>query len=230
MPYPGNIFPDYLYYSIYACLSALILSVIGLYNRFGPRLRTAILTWAGVGYLFLSIIGATLVTLIMDASGIKMIDDKNLNYILLGLIGAGIFLGILSKIAVDGQGEGKLQEIKTLSDYIYEALNDSMTRKVDQETQYELDKLLEDYEMTDFLTPVPGAKDGRGIIIQLIDTSSYLAEEKKQELKVHIEEMASLGNYAAIFFELTKSETNITMKRLRNYIEHSGLSKKKTVN
>jgi hypothetical protein len=213
-------------YLLIASISGIIFSVIGLYNRFGPDFKRIISSYSGISYLILSAFGASLFTLSMKTVGVNMIKNDYLDYILMSMIGAGLFLGIISKIAVHEQINDNLTKIKTLSDYIYDALNDSMKRKIDEDKGEEIRMLLTEYDVADLVRPLDGSSDGRGVLIQLVDTSSYLTEKDKNMLRLLINNYASQKNYAALLFELTKSETNITVKRLISFLENSGVKKK----
>lgn len=213
-------------YITLASVSGVVLSVAGLYHRFGPDLKRVVFSNSGYCYLALSAFGASLFTLIMNSVGVDMIENDYLNWILTSLIGAGLFLGVLSRIAVNEQVDDNLNKIKTLSDYIYDSINDSMTRKIDLEKGDEVINLLTEYDIDAFIKPLPGAKDRRGVITQLIDTNSYLPEDKKNKLKQDIEDCINDGSYALLFFKLTKSETNITIDRLKKYLQGSRIPKK----
>ena len=197
-----------------------------MYNRFGPDFTKALNSYSGIFYLILSASGALLFAQIMKALGVNLINSLLLNCVIIGLIGAGLFLGLLSRIAVNGQLDEQFANIRTLSDYIYNALNDSMNRKVDRVKRGEILKILADYDIKYLLNPIPNSKSTKGLVVQLIDINSYMTEEDKTNLYLKINKYSEEGNYALLFFELTDIKTNITMNELITLINSSNIPKR----
>lgn len=125
-------------YILIPIISGSVLAGVGLYKKFPTDYKIVLNCWSGRFYLMLSSLGAWLFTSIMRSMGTSMIEDTYLNSILMGLLGAGLFLGIISRITAKNYDEELGVQLKTLSDYIYDSLEDSIQRQVAQTKHIEI--------------------------------------------------------------------------------------------
>jgi hypothetical protein len=185
-------FIDLLYFLVPA-ISGLILAGVGLYKKFPTDYKIALDCLSGKSYLALSAFGAWLFTSLMRSMGVNIIENSYLNCILMGLLGAGIFLGIISRFAAKNYDEDLGVQLKTLSDYIYESLEDSIKRQVAQTKQLQIQEFID-------LVDKKKLQKNADTLINIIHS---LDDKGKQELRVKFDKFYISGDFSSIVLELT---------------------------
>lgn len=208
-----------LYFLIPTIFGA-ILSIVIVYNKHRTTLFRVLGSIAGLLYLILSGFGTLLTTQTMKAVGVNIVSNHEiLNCILMSLVGAGLFLGVLSNFPSNIQIGGQFSEIKTLGDFIYNALDDYMDREIDRDGRKKLLDFLAKYDPKLVCYPLPNSDDGLSLINKFINFNSFLDKNAKDDLRFRIDGYVSKGDLLRAIFELTDSDkTNITLEELRNYL------------
>jgi hypothetical protein len=126
------------WYYIFPILVGAVLSIVSIRSKFFYTRRYVFSLWEGWAYIFLSAIGSLLVTLILDYIGTEVIGHGFLNCILTSFLGAGIFLGIITKLPIAEPDYSAGEQLKTVRDFIYSFLDRSIEQKLRQLIQVEL--------------------------------------------------------------------------------------------
>jgi len=166
-----------------ACLAA-----IGLAKKYPTAKRYVYSSPSSWMYIVLASGGALMIRLTMRAVGTRLIQNDLLDCIFQGLLGSGLFLGIISRVSFQEINSEVGSQLKTIRDFIYEFLDDSIARRVMQRVESKIkafgrrvdkDRLLEEAS-------------------RLIGGPSKLTAEQKQELVIKFDELASRGDYVSI--------------------------------
>jgi len=132
----------------------------------------------------------------MLAVGTKIINQDYLNCILMGLLGAGLFLGIISRISMPQSIDNPVpSELRTLSDYIYKALEDSIERHINESKQMEIQKLINGLNSETLPNKIND-------LINFVNDKDLNADGK-QELKIKCDKYYAIGDYNSMIRELT---------------------------
>ena len=183
-------------YFIVPIIAGSSFAAIGLYNKFPTSHKVAYKCWSGMIYLVFSSLGALLFTQIMLAMGTKVMNHAYLNCFIMGLLGAGLFLGIISRISIPQNIDNPVHsELITLSDYIYKALEDSIERYINESKQMEIQKLINEINSEILPSKVND-------LINFINEKE-LDSDGKQELKIRCDKYYAIGDYNSMIRELT---------------------------
>ncbi|RMH68677.1 MAG: hypothetical protein D6675_15210 [Gemmatimonadetes bacterium] len=147
-------------------------------------------------YVFVSACGAAGVTYALAALGISFGNDLFLNKSLQSLLGAGLFIGVISTVAVPTVSQGEnTPQLKTLRDFIYDYLNTSINRKLTQRIDREIKKLHNN------IIDKERFQNEAEFILQGIHD---LTQEEKKKLSMDFTLWGNSGRYSLIIRELVQ--------------------------
>lgn len=172
-----------------------LLASIGLAKKYPTAIRYVSRSLSAWAYVVLSAAGAVLVTALMRAMGTTIIQHGMLNCILEGLLGAALFLGIISRLSLPGASGDQLEPgLKTIKDYIYDFLDDSIARRIMQIVESRIKKFGKTVDKDQLLAEAS----------RLIGGPDKLSAEQKKDLRIRFDEYASKGDYVPIIRILIK--------------------------
>jgi hypothetical protein len=126
----------------------------------------------------------------------------------MSFLSAGLFLGIISKISMpQGTGNPVSSELRTLSDYIYDALESAIRRHINESDQIEIQNLIGDIDPE----ILPNA------VYDLINyiPKDELDDDGKQDMKIKCDRYYSIGDYNSMIRELAEY---VSIPHLKRYI------------
>jgi len=183
-----------------------LLALIGLAKKYPTSLRYVSMSWCAWAYIVVSAVGALLMSVLMRAMGTQIIQHGMLNCIFQGLIGAALFLGIISRVSLRSVATDEVDPaIRTIRDFIYEFLDETIARRVMQSVESQIKKFGKRVDRDSFL----------GEASRLIGGPDLLSAEQKQDLRIKFDEYASRGDYVQIVRVLiTYYEVDYVMREL----------------
>jgi len=99
-------------------VSGAVLAAFSLAQKHFNAQRYIFAYWPAWVYLIFSSLGSLLMTKVMQTVGTRVLQDDLLNAILQGMLGAAIFLGIVTKVPLAKSSDGDINEsIKTIRDF-----------------------------------------------------------------------------------------------------------------
>ena len=148
-------------------------------------------------YTFISAAGASGITYAMQALGVKFTNVATLNNGILSLLGAGLFIGIISTIALpaSSQTDEFGPQLKTLRDFVFDYLNVSINRELTQRLEKEIKKLHRNIFDKDRFY------DEAEIMLGGI---KEIPEEERKQLSAKFLMASNEGKYALVIRELAK--------------------------
>ena len=195
------------YISVFtSAIAGMLLTIVSLSQRFPSALTLlykSVATWC---LIFFSGAGSVLFTKIMEAIGTKVIEQPTLNMILLGILGAGIFAGVVSRVSISGPlQQDTVKHLQTIRDMAFAFLEDRISRKVLQLVEERIRNLTIDVD-PDLIVEEAS---------RLIGGPSELDADEKQCIRVHFDELATAGDYAEIVRVLLKHyDVDFVVKQL----------------
>lgn len=177
-----------LYYVI-PLTSGASLSAIGLAKKYPTVKRYVYTSWSAWLYILVSAAGALLITVTTRALGTRVIEHETLNCIFQSLLGAGIFVGIITRWSIPGDSKNEVgAQLITIRDYLYEFLDASIARRVMQEVESAIKDL--------------GKNVGNDYLLKeatrLIGGPPQLTTEQKDKIRLKFDEYATVGDYSSI--------------------------------
>lgn len=164
------------------------LAAIGLAKKYPTVVKYVYSYWVAWVYLIFSALGGLLVTLTMGAVGARVIQNELLNHVFQGLLGAGLFLGIISRVSIS-QSENEVgAQLKTIRDAIYEFLDDALARRVMQNVESRIKAFGKEIDSARLLSEST----------RLVGGITKLNAEQQLEQKVRFDDYASRGDYVSI--------------------------------
>jgi len=138
--------------------------------------------------------GSVLFLWIMKVCGTRIVNDGRLNEILAGLLAGASFLGLISRVPLTrSHGNDAVAQLKTLHAYVYEFLDDSLSRRVTQLVEIRIKRFPKPQDRDGFLNEVSQH-------IEMLD----LSHQQKTKLRLRFDEHAGRGDYRSIIRELIK--------------------------
>jgi hypothetical protein len=168
--------------------SGAFLSVIGLARKYQTARRYAYSSLAAWAYIIFSCVGALLIALILHAIGTRVIENEPLNCVLQGILSSGLFLGIISRISLPETNSEVTAQLKTIRDFIYEFLDDSIARQVMQSVESKIKPFSKQADKDRLLEEAS----------RLIGGPPQLTAEQKSALIIEFDELASHGDFVSI--------------------------------
>lgn len=167
------------------------LSVARKYPTAKHYVFTSVSVWF---YITICGLGSVLFSWIMKVSGTRIVNDAFLDGILSGLFAGGAFLGVVSRVSLTrSAGNDPTAQLKTLHAYIYEFLDDSLSRRITQLIEIRIKRFPKPIDRDGFLNEV-------GQHIEMLDLSA----QQKTKLKLRFDEYAGRGDYRSIIRELIR--------------------------
>jgi len=191
-------------------ISGAILSAIDLAKRYPTVHKYIFTSLSGKMYLLFTSLGSLLISYTMRIIGTQIINNELLNPIFLGLIGSGVFLGIISKVTIHDESSKVTSQIKPIRDYIYEYLYESIERLEMKITESKI------REITDKLDPELIMTEANRLIGGLIK----LDNDQKYELKIQFDKYEANKDYDSVIRDLIKnSDVDYIIGSLKEYIK-----------
>ena len=176
-------------------VSGAFLAMVGLVNKYPTEMKyvyRSLSTWL---YILISAGGSLLFTLLMGAVGARLVDNPLLNSISFGIIGPGVFLGIVSKLPYPKPSTSNIEDqLHTLRDYIYNILDKSISRKTIQIVELKIRDAGRYFDPENLLREVG----------YMLEPLSELTEKQKDDLLIRFDEHITLEDYGPVIRELKK--------------------------
>jgi len=199
-------------YVIAPLVSGAFFSFVGLARQYPTTLKYVFKAWwATIFYLLLSSGGALVVTLVMRKVGTQVVDIVLLNDVLMGILGAGSFLGIISKVTISKSVDKELgSQLKTLRDYVYEFLEGKISRQVMQIVESKIRTV----------TQRPIDKDRFLKEANRLLGGTKLSQDQKGKMRIQFDEWVHKeGDYGSVIRELIKDyEVDYVIRELAERI------------
>jgi hypothetical protein len=175
-------------------LAGAFLAGLGVARKY-PTVKHYVFTSVSVWfYIIICGLGSVLFSWIMKVSGTRIVNDAVLNEILGGLFAAASFLGIASRISLARSHANDVSaQLKTLHAYIYEVLDDSLSRRITQLIEIRIKRFPKPQDRDGFLNEM-------GQHIAMLDITA----QQKTKLKLRFDEYAGRSDYRSIIRELIK--------------------------